>query len=92
LGQLEESKPKEMFSILPVVFCKALPMPPEGKEDKNLYYCPAYKTEDRGRDGYVFTGQLKTRYPPRKWILAGVAIILDVEGVSDEAGKVKEKK
>jgi len=53
--------------------------------------CPSYKTEDRGNT-YVFTAQLKTRAPPRKWILAGVAIIMDVEGVSDEAGAKKEKK
>jgi len=26
--------------------------------------CPTYKTEDRGNT-YVFTAQLKTRYPPR---------------------------
>lgn len=53
--------------------------------------CPSYKTEDRGNT-YVFTAQLKTRAPPRKWILAGVAIIMDVEGVSDEAGAKKDKK
>jgi dynein heavy chain, axonemal len=63
-AQLEESRPKEMFSILPVVYCKAMPVPPEGKEDKSLYQCPTYKTEDRGNT-YVFTAQLKTRYPPR---------------------------
>jgi dynein heavy chain len=42
----------------------------------------------------VFTAQLKTRHPPRKWILAGVAIIMDVEGLSDDTGKKKtaEKK
>lgn len=91
LGQLEESIPKQMFSDLPVVYCKAQPIPGEGKEDKNLYMCPAYKTEDRGNT-YVFTAQLKTRAPARKWILAGVAIIMDVEGVSDEAGAKKEKK
>lgn len=90
LGQLEESKPKEMFFVLPVVYCKSQPIPPEGKEDKNLYMCPTYKTEDRGNT-YVFTAQLRTRYPPRKWVLAGVAIIMDVEGVSDESTK-KEKK
>lgn len=44
-----------MFSVLPVVYCKAVPVPPEGKEDKNNYMCPAYKTEDRGMT-YVFTG------------------------------------
>jgi dynein heavy chain len=55
LSSLEECKPKEMFSVLPVVYCKAVPVPPEGKEDKNYYMCPAYKTEDRGNT-YVFTG------------------------------------
>lgn len=35
----------------------------------------------------MFTAQLKTRFPPRKWILAGVAILMDVEGVSDEVKK-----
>ena len=90
-GCLEESRPKEMFSVIPVVYCKALPLPPEGKEDKTVYQCPAYKTEDRSAT-YVFTAQLKTRAPPRKWILAGVAIIMDVEGLSDDTGKKKEKK
>jgi len=41
-----------------------------------------YQTELRGNT-YVTNAQLKTKQPPRKWILAGVAIILDVEGVSD---------
>lgn len=76
-GYVEESKPKEMFSVIPVVYCKALSIPGEGKEDKTVYQCPAYKTEDRSAT-YVFTAQLKTRYPPRKWVLAGVAIIMDV--------------
>lgn len=84
-----------MFSVLPVVYCKAVPIPLEGKEDKSLYQCPCYRTEDRGQT-YIFTAQLKTRYNPRKWILAGVGLLLDVEGVSDEAAiskKVdKEKK
>jgi hypothetical protein len=35
---------------------------------------------------------LKTRQPPRKWILAGVAIIMDVEGESDIAVGKKDKK
>jgi hypothetical protein len=32
---------------------------------------------------YVFMSQLRTRQPPEKWVLAGAALILDVEGVSD---------
>jgi dynein heavy chain, axonemal len=92
MGMLDESKPKEMFSVIPVVFCRAAVIPAEGKEDKSLYQCPAYKTEDRGST-YVFTAQLKTKVSPRKWILAGVAIIMDVEGVSDEStAKKKEEK
>jgi len=54
----------------------------DAKEDKSVYQCPVYKTEARGNT-YVFTAQLKTKLPPQKWILAGVALILDVEGISD---------
>jgi len=90
-GYVEESKPKEMFSVIPVVYCKALPVPAEGKEDKTVYQCPAYKTEDRSAT-FVFTAQLKTRQPPRKWVLAGVAIIMDVEGLSDDTKKKDTKK
>lgn len=90
-GQLEESKPKEMYSNLPVVYCKALMVPVEGKEDKTLYQCPCYRTADRGNT-FIFTGQLKTRFNPRKWILAGVALLLDIEGVSDEAATIKKEK
>ena len=32
---------------------------------------------------YVFEAQLKTKHPPQKWILTGVVLILDVEGVAD---------
>lgn len=38
----------------------------------------------------MFTAQLKTKAPPQKWILAGVAIILDVEGVADAYAPGKE--
>lgn len=37
-----------------------------------------------GRDkSFVFVAQLKTKHNPAKWVLAGAALILDVEGVSD---------
>jgi dynein heavy chain len=38
----------------------------------------------------VFPAQLKTKAPPAKWVLAGVALILDVEGVSDAYAPGKE--
>ncbi len=79
-----------MYSIMPVCLCRAVFISKKGRKDQNLYRCPVYRTQDRG-DTYIFTAQLKTssKNPPRKWILGGVAIILDVEGISDE---VKEKK
>lgn len=82
LGQLEESYPKRPFSVMPVVNCRAAPIDTGGKKDQNVYACPVYKTETRGNT-YVFTAQLKTKQPPAKWTLAGVACIFDVEGVSD---------
>jgi dynein heavy chain len=74
-----------MFSVLPTVNCKAKEVPADpNKEDKSIYKCPVYKTIDRGTT-FVTFGQLKTptKFPPRKWILAGVGMILDVEGQSE---------
>ena len=85
-GQLEDSKPKEMFYLMPVIFCKAQLTNGEGKEEKGFYYCPCYVTEDRGKN-YIFTAQLRTRSHPRKWVLGGVALLLDVESVNDESRK-----
>lgn len=80
-GGLEESEPKKQFSVVPVVNCKPQQVI-EGKEEKGVYQCPVYMNESRGKT-YVFTAQLKTKHPPLRWVLAGVAMILDVEGVSD---------
>jgi len=78
---IEESLPKQMFSTIPVVWCKAV-MIVEGKEEKGIFPCPVYMTTGRFTS-YVCMAQLKTRHPYQKWILAGAALILDVEGVSD---------
>jgi len=72
---LDESKPKEMFFKMPVVLCKAGPV--SDKEEKNIYICPTYCVPTR-RPYYVFAAQLRTKLPAAKWILGGVAIILDV--------------
>lgn len=77
---LEESEPKKNFSVVPVVLCRAVMV--SDKEEKGIYICPVYKTEMRGKT-YVFPAQLKTKHNVLKWTLAGVAMILDVEGVSD---------
>lgn len=41
------------------------------------YQCPVYKTEQRGPT-FVFCAQLKTKSPPARWIMSGVALIMDV--------------
>ena len=56
--------------------------------DRTIYICPVYKTCFRLRQ-FVFGAQLNTKKDPRKWILAGVACILDVEGVSEVFVKPK---
>jgi len=45
--QLEDSYPKEMFSVMPVVWCRAYVFV-EGKKEKGIYQCPVYKTVFRG--------------------------------------------
>ena len=82
-GFIEESYPKQLYCRVPIVLCKTGILKEErGQPEKNLYQCPVYKTKNRGNT-YVFPAQLKTKVNPQKWILAGVAVILDVEGVGD---------
>ena len=76
-GILERSKPKEMFCKMPIINVKALAA---DKVDVStgVYVCPTYKTEFRGPT-FVFCAQLKTKASPGKWVLAGVALIMDVQ-------------
>ena len=46
-------------------------------EAHDLYQCPVYKTPQRGPT-YVFTAALKTKLAANKWVLAGVALLMDV--------------
>ena len=74
-GMLDDSKPKELFSPLPVILIRAVQA--DKAEMKDIYPCPVYKTERRFREE-VFTAQLKTKQNPTKWVLASVAAFLDV--------------
>jgi len=75
-GCLERSKPKEMFCKMPVINVKGVAAD-KADTSQGIYVCPAYKTEQRGPT-YVFCAQLKTKHPSGKWVLAGVALIMDV--------------
>ncbi|KAF4752811.1 hypothetical protein FOZ63_027435 [Perkinsus olseni] len=76
---LDESKPKEMFCKMPVINCKAglADESGGGKSEKGMYICPIYCTPQR-RPYFVFAAQLRTKHSPAKWVLAGVAMILDI--------------
>lgn len=75
-GCLEESRPKEMFCPMPVINCKAC-LEDDLKDQKNVYICPTYATTKR-RPNFVFSAQLRTKAPSAKWVMAGVAMILDI--------------
>jgi len=72
---LEDAKPKEMFTPMPVVNCRAGMQ--VDKMEKNIYLCPTYSVPTR-RPYFVFMAQLRTKHPPDKWVLAGAAMILDI--------------
>ncbi len=86
---LDESKPKESFFVLPIIFCKVMSielLDPK-KDLKNSYICPIYKTIDR-QSTFVCFAQFRTKSPPAKWIIAGVAVILDCDK-TDHIGTLK---
>ncbi|NWV76432.1 DYH9 protein, partial [Dasyornis broadbenti] len=72
-GIITEARLKELTPAMPVVFIKAVP---DDKQDtRSMYPCPLYKTRQRGPT-YVWTFNLKTKENPSKWVLAGVALLL----------------
>lgn len=74
-GVLDKAKPKEMFFPMPVMNCKAVAA--DTSDKGSIYQCPTYKTEQRGPT-FVFLAQLKTKSMPGRWVLAGVALLMDV--------------
>ncbi|XP_060520898.1 dynein beta chain, ciliary-like [Cylas formicarius] len=75
LNSIADSKLKELFPVVPVIFIKAIT---QDKQDlRNMYDCPVYKTRMRGPT-FVWTFNLKTKEKALKWTLAGVAILLQV--------------
>ncbi|RYY38153.1 hypothetical protein EON62_00615, partial [archaeon] len=72
---VDKSRPREMYCEMPVINCKSVPL--DKVDEKNVYVCPVYKTEQRGPT-LVFFAQLKTKSPSARWIMAGVALIMDI--------------
>jgi dynein heavy chain len=82
-GFLTESRLKQLLTPMPVIYVKAVPVHqdwlPESvgylRRDPQLYECPVYLTSARGGT-FVFLAVLKTRDPVHRWILAGVALLM----------------
>ncbi|XP_043925658.1 dynein axonemal heavy chain 17-like [Protopterus annectens] len=74
-GSIADARLKELTPPMPVIFIKAIPV--DRQETKNIYECPVFKTRIRGPT-YVWTFNLKTKEKPSKWILAAVALLLQI--------------
>tara|TARA_B100000795_G_scaffold179078_1_gene135519 strand:- start:289 stop:1461 length:1173 start_codon:yes stop_codon:yes gene_type:complete len=77
-GTLEEAVIKQLYPPMPVVLVKAATQ--DKMDARDIYPCPVYMTQQRGPT-FVFTAGLKTKASATKWVLAGVALILDVVDV-----------
>ncbi|NWW49183.1 DYH9 protein, partial [Pedionomus torquatus] len=74
-GIITDARLKELTPAMPVIFIKAIPA--DKQDTRSTYPCPVYKTRQRGPT-YVWTFNLKTRENPSKWVLAGVALLLQI--------------
>jgi len=72
---LAEAKLKELTAPVPVMFVKAIPV--DRQETKHIYECPLYRTRERGPT-FIWTFNIKSKEKKSKWILAGVALLLEV--------------
>ncbi|XP_015413618.1 PREDICTED: dynein heavy chain 11, axonemal [Myotis davidii] len=73
-GTIAEARLKELTSAMPVIFAKAIPT--DRQETKHTYECPVYKTKMRGPH-YIWTFRLRSKEKTAKWVLAGVALLLE---------------
>ncbi|NXE96762.1 DYH17 protein, partial [Menura novaehollandiae] len=73
-GSIAEARMKELTPGMPVILLRAIPA--DRMDTANVYECPIYKTRTRGPT-YVWTFNLKTKEKAAKWVLAGVALLLE---------------
>uniref|UniRef100_A0ABM5FM48 Dynein axonemal heavy chain 9 isoform X2 n=1 Tax=Pogona vitticeps TaxID=103695 RepID=A0ABM5FM48_9SAUR len=74
-GLIADARLKDLTPSMPIIFIKAIPV--DKQDVRNVYPCPVYKTRQRGPT-YVWTFNLKTKAKPSKWVLAGVALLLQI--------------
>ncbi|XP_067164604.1 dynein axonemal heavy chain 9 [Apteryx mantelli] len=74
-GIITDARLKELTPAMPVIFIKAIPA--DKQDIRIMYPCPVYKTRQRGPT-FVWTFNLKTKENPSKWVLAGLALLLQI--------------
>lgn len=74
-GMIAEARLKDLAPAMPVIFIKAIPV--DRMDTRNIYECPVYKTKTRGPT-FVWTFNLKSKEKASKWVLGGVALLLQV--------------
>merc|ERR1719313_1576529 len=74
-NSLDDSRPKELFCNMPVMLIKAVTV--DKGEQRDAYPCPVYKTQLRGAT-YVFSAGLRSKVSTNRWVMAGVALLMDV--------------
>ncbi|XP_055553184.1 dynein axonemal heavy chain 17 isoform X2 [Falco cherrug] len=74
-GVITDAQLKELTPMMPVIFIRAIPV--DCMDTKNIYECPVYQTRMRGPT-YIWTFNLKTKEKAAKWILAAVALLLQI--------------
>lgn len=85
-GHLADSRSKGLMSWLPIIYIKAVPVAEAWtpasvgylRGEKDVYDCPVYLTSSRG-SSFVFLANLRTVDAPRKWIVAGVAMVMQTD-------------
>ncbi|XP_047455882.1 dynein axonemal heavy chain 11 [Mugil cephalus] len=74
-GVVSEAVLRDLTPAMPVLYVRAVPA--EEQEIKSTFKCPVYRTKQRGST-HVWALHLRTKQPPAKWIVAGVALLLSV--------------
>uniref|UniRef100_A0A8D3CJW0 Dynein axonemal heavy chain 11 n=1 Tax=Scophthalmus maximus TaxID=52904 RepID=A0A8D3CJW0_SCOMX len=74
-GVITEAVSRDLTPAMPALYARAVPA--EEQELKGTYECPVYRTKRRGST-YVWSLHLRTKLPPAKWTVAGVALLLSV--------------
>ena len=76
---LVESKPKELYTTLPIIHVTAITnkirQQERLKSKFKLYQCPAYSVPRRTDLNYIFVMDIRTKVPPEHWTLRGVAVL-----------------